>query len=119
MTDEELNALLDAHDVLVKSCVDLTIPFEEFLALYDDFPHAYALGGHGATPDQLAMLGRSRKRIAFHFRVAGVLSGMASEADLPNRLYEEARRFAPAVGLMRLRTLIVRYPELKAEPEGA
>ena len=117
MTDVELNALLDVHDGLVRSCVDSTILFEEFLVLYNDFPHAYALDGHGATRDRLAVLQRSRKRIAFHFQVAQVLSGMASEADLPNRLYDEAKRFAPAVGLMRLRTLIARYPELMAEPE--
>jgi hypothetical protein len=37
VTDSELSALLDAHDALVKSCVDSVLPFVEFSALYNDF----------------------------------------------------------------------------------
>jgi hypothetical protein len=116
VTDTELTALLDAHDALVKSCVDSVLPFAELLALYNDFPHLYALDGHEATTDERAVLQRSRRRIAFHFQVANVLSGLASEADLGNRLYKEAGRFAPAVGLMRLRALLRQHPDFKAEP---
>lgn len=118
MTDSELTALLDAHDALVKSCVDSILPFAEFLALYIDFPHAYALDGHEATRDELAVFQRSRKRIAFHFRVANALFGMACEADSTNAPYEEAGRFSPEVGLMRLRALVRQYPEFKAEPDS-
>jgi hypothetical protein len=118
MTESELTALLDAHDSLVKSCVDSALPFAEFLALYNDFPHAYALDGHEATPDERAVLQRSHRRIAFHFQVANVLSGLVSEADLGNRPYEEAGRFAPAVGLMRLRALLRQHPDFKAEPSN-
>jgi hypothetical protein len=93
------------------------ISFEEFLAFYNYFPHAHALDGHGATPDQLAVLQRSRKRIRFHFQVASVLSGLYLKADSEKSSSEDAGRFAPAVGLMRLRTLVSRYPDFKAEPQ--
>jgi len=118
MNESELVAPLDAHDTLVKSCVESALPFDEFLALYNGFPHAYALDGHEARPDERALLTRSQKRIAFHFQVANVLSGLASRADLANRLYEEAGRFAPAVGLMRLRALLRHHPDFKAEPDN-
>jgi hypothetical protein len=116
MTDLELTALLDGHDSLVKACVDSALPFAEFLVLYNDFPHAYALEGHEATPEEIAVLRRSNKRIAFHFRIARVLSGLCSDADSENSIYEEAERFAPAVALMRLRELVDRYPDFTAEP---
>jgi hypothetical protein len=43
---------------------------------------------------------------------------VASKAAFANRLYEEAGRFAPAVGLMRLRALLRRHPDFKAEPDN-
>jgi hypothetical protein len=115
MTESELSALLDAHDALVRSCADSVLPTAVFLALYNDFPHSYALDGHAATPDERAILQRSRKRIAFHYQVAGVLSGLSSEADSANGGYGDAVRFGPEVGLMRLRELVGRYPDFKAE----
>jgi hypothetical protein len=56
------------------------------------------------------LLGR---RIAFHRRVAGVISGLRVEADSPG-MEMEVGRFMPIVGLMRLRELVARYPEFKA-----
>jgi hypothetical protein len=116
MTESELTALLDVHDALVKSCVDSVLPFAEFLALYNGFPQSYAFDGREATADERALFKRSQRRIAFHFQVAGVLSGVCSEPDLANELYQEAGRFAAAVGLMRLRELVRRHPDFKAEP---
>lgn len=103
MNDLELTTLLDAHDALVKSCVDSTFPFEEFLALYNDFPHAYALDGHEAATEELAVLRRSNQRIEFHLKVASALSGLCAEGDSFRGPYGEAGRFGPAVGLMRMR----------------
>jgi hypothetical protein len=117
MKDSELTALLDVHDSLLKSCVDAKLSFEEFLALYNDFPNRYSLNGHEAKGEELEVLRRSRRRIAFHFQVAKVLSGTYAVADVGNSLYEEAGRFAPAVGLMRLKELMGRHPDFKAEPE--
>jgi hypothetical protein len=119
VNESELTDLLDVHDSLVQSCVDSTLPFEKFLALYNDFPHLYALDGHEATPEDLAVLRRSNRRIAFHFKVTSALSGLCAEADSSRGPYGEAGRFGPAVGLMRLRALVRRYPEFKAETNEA
>jgi hypothetical protein len=116
MTEPELTALLDVHDSLVKSCVDAKMSFEEFLALYNDFPRRYALDGHEANPEERDILRRSRRRITFHLQVAEVLSGTYPVADVGNSLYEQVGRFAPAVGLMRLRELTRRHPDFRAEP---
>jgi hypothetical protein len=116
MTDSELSVLLDAHDALVHSCVAGELPLAKFLALYNGFPHSYALDGHEATVDERAVFRRFEKRIAFHFRVASLLSGVYSEADSMNPLYEEAGRFAPAVALVRLRGFVGRYPDFRSEP---
>jgi hypothetical protein len=82
MTESALNALLDAHDALVKQCVDSALPFAEFLALYNDFPHLYALDGHEATPDGRAVLQRSRKRtLAYPVRLHETPSAVAGSSS--------------------------------------
>jgi hypothetical protein len=68
MNELVIVALLDAHDALVRAAVAGELGFAEFLAAYDDFPQAYALDGHEATPEELAVLRCSLKRIAFHLR---------------------------------------------------
>jgi hypothetical protein len=118
MNEPEIVALLDAHDALVKAVIAGELGFSEFLAAYDYFPREYALDGHEATPEVLAVLRRSRRRVAFHLRVSSSMLGVCSDADAGNAAYGEAGRFAPAVALMRLRALVARYPDFKAEPEG-
>jgi hypothetical protein len=54
-----------------------------------------------------------RKRIAFHMRVAGLLSGLRSESG--STVYSDVERFLPAVGLMRLRGVVAEYPRLEVE----
>ena len=111
MTELEINALLDAHDGLVKAYLDSSITFSEFVSAYGDFPHNYALDGHSGTVEERALLRMFGKRIAFHLCVSGVLSGLRSAddpADIPHR---DAGTFLPAVGLMRIRELVTRYPD--------
>jgi hypothetical protein len=115
MTESEISALLDAHDALVKACVDSSLTFSEFLFAYGDFPNNYALDEQKATADARAVLQFFRKRIAFHLRVAGTLSGFRSEDDSVSR-YGDAGHFIPAVALIRLRELATRYPDFKSEP---
>jgi hypothetical protein len=117
MNEPGIVALLDAHDALVKAVVAGELPFAEFLAAYDDFPQVYALDGHEATPEEPAVLRRCRRRIGFHARVSSSISGLCSDADAGNPAFGEAGRFAPAVALMRLRALVIRYPDFQAEPE--
>ena len=57
-----------------------------------------------------------RRRMAFHLRVSGVLSGLRSADDPADISHDDADRFLPAVGLMRIRELLARYPDFKAEP---
>jgi hypothetical protein len=82
MTESELTALLDAHDALVKSCVDSVLPIAAFLALYNDFPHTYALDGHEATPDERAAAKSKTNRVSFpnsQCTVGVVLGGRIGE----------------------------------------
>ncbi len=105
MTEHEIEALLDAHDALIRTCVESRLAFAEFVAAYGDFPTAPDEGaGRGAV---LRPLGG---RIAFHKRVAGVISGLRGEGGSSGR---EVGRFMPMVVLMRLRELVERYPNLR------
>ena len=45
------------------------------------------------------------------------LSGLRSADDPADIPYVDAGRYLPAVGLMRIRELVARYPEYEAEPE--
>jgi hypothetical protein len=117
MTASELSGLLDAHDVLVKAYVDSSLTFAEFVSAYGDFPHNYGLDGRTGTAEERAVQQLFARRVAFHLRVSNVVSGLRSAddpADIPNA---DAGQFLPAVGLMRIRELVARYPEFRAEPD--
>ena len=116
MTESEISALLDAHDSLVRAYVDSRLTFSEFVCAYGDFPHNYALVGDSGSAEQRAVLQLFRQRMAFHLRVSGVLSGLRSADDPADISHDDADRFLPAVGLMRIRELLARYPDFKAEP---
>jgi hypothetical protein len=118
MTESELIALLDAHDALVKACVDSSLTFDVFVSAYDGFPRNYALDSHKAVnQEERARLALFRRRIAFHLRVAGILSRVDGDEDNANLMHQEAGRFFPALGLMRIRELVALCPEFKAEPD--
>jgi hypothetical protein len=117
MTESEISAVLDAHDTLVKAYVDSSLGFDEFVSAYGDFPRSYGLVGGSGTPDERAVLLFFQRRIAFHLRVVGVLSGLRSADDPADISHDDANRFLPAVGLMRIRELVARYPDFRADPE--
>jgi len=116
LTDSELNALLDAHDALVAACVEERLTLVEFLAAYNDFPRVYGLDGSNADADERSVLGRASPRIAFHFRVLEAVSG-PTEFDYKDAVNADVGEFLPRVTLMRLRQLVARYPDLKAQPD--
>ncbi|MEA3108193.1 MAG: hypothetical protein QOI88_2798 [Gammaproteobacteria bacterium] len=116
LTDSELNALLDAHDALVAACIEERLTLVEFLAAYNDFPRVYGLGGRDADPDERSILRRSQQRIAFHFRVLEVVSGPTG-IDHEDAMNAGVGEFLRRATLMRLRQLIARYPEFKAQPD--
>ena len=119
MPESEIDALLDAHDALVQACVDSALTFSEFVSAYGEFPHNYGFFGHSGTAQQRFMSRLFGRRIAFHARVAALLSGLRSADDPVDIPYEDAGRFLPALGLQRLRELATRYPDFKAEPDVA
>jgi hypothetical protein len=57
------------------------------------------------------------RRIAFHLRVSAVLSGLRSADDPADIAHDDAGRFLPTAAMMRLRELVIRYPDLEAELE--
>jgi hypothetical protein len=118
MTESEINALLDAHDALVKAYIDSSLAFSEFVSAYGDFPHNYRLLGHSETAEEFAVSRLFRKRIAFHLRVSALVSGLRSADDPVDISDDDAGRFLPAVLLMRVRQLVARYPELQAESDS-
>jgi hypothetical protein len=115
MTESQLLALLDAHDALVKACIEARLALGEFLTAYDDFPAAYEFDETAASAEERAILRMLRKRIAFHFKVRDVLSGLRSREEHATPMSSEAGRFLPLVGLLRLRQLVARYPDFEAE----
>jgi hypothetical protein len=117
LIETEIAALLDAHDALVKACVDGSLSFAEFLAAYGDFPRNYALDGRSANPADRDIPRLFRRRIAFHSRVASTLSGLAEVGNLADTPYGEAVGLPEKIGLMRLHALSTRYPEFEAELE--
>lgn len=104
LMEPEIEALLDAHDALIRACVESRLAFGEFAAAYGDFPMALDEGAG------LAVLRLFGGRIAFHKRVAGVISGMRGEGE---SLGSEVGRFMPMVRLMRLRELVEQYPNFR------
>jgi|SRR5579863_3667847 hypothetical protein len=117
MTASELSALLDAHDVLVKAYVDSSLTFAEFVSAYGDFPHNYGFDGRAGTPEERFVLQLLGRRVAFHLRVSSVVSGLRAADDPADISNADAGRFLPAVALTRIRELIDRYPEFRAEPD--
>jgi len=115
MTESEVEALLDAHDALVKAYVDSSVSFSEFVSAYADFPHNYRLQARSGSAQELTVSRLFAKRIAFHLRVSALLSGLRAADDPVDISYDDAGRFLPAVLLMRVRELVARYPEFNAD----
>jgi hypothetical protein len=117
MNEQEIGALLDAHDALLKAYVDESLTFLEFVSSYGEFPRNYALDADSENAPQRAVLRLFRKRIAFHALVSGILSGLRSADDASDIPHEDAGRFLPDVALMRIRELLARHPDFMAQPD--
>jgi hypothetical protein len=113
MTDEEVGALLDAHDVLVRASVSGELAFHEFVAAYGAFPQGYGLDDPSA--EWRAVLARVGRRIAFHRQVAGVLSGVGSAPSAGSGPAGGVEDFLPRAAFLRLRQLVLQYPDFKSD----
>lgn len=117
LTELQISALLDAHDALVKAYAHSSLGFDEFVSAYGEFPRNYELVADSGAAKETAVLRLFQKRIGFHLRVAGVISGLRSADDPADISQDDANRFLPAVALTRIRQLVARYPDFKAEPD--
>jgi hypothetical protein len=118
MSATEIRAVLDAHDALVLGCVEGRLTYGEFLGAYGDFPRGYGLEEEKANAEAREVLRLFRKRVAFHRLVAGTISGVRGTAELGSLEESGVGNFLPAVGLMRLRELVARYPTLEVSAHG-
>ena len=110
MTDAETLALLEAHDALVKACLDGSLTLEEFVMAYGEFPRGYGLDDGAA--DGGAASERFRRRIGLHTQVAGVLSSFSAVPGTAPGLSDGGGDFLKRAVLMRLRQLVARHPDL-------
>jgi hypothetical protein len=113
MSATPIHALLDAHDALLRDCVEGRLTLAEFLSAYGDFPHANGLDEYSASPTEREALRLLRKRLVFHSLVARVISGVGEAAKLGSVEASEVGDFLPAVAMMRLRELFDRYPQFE------
>jgi len=118
MSATAIRGALDAHDALVQDCAEGRLTFGEFLGAYGDFPRGYRLEEGTANAEEREALRLFRKRVAFHWLVAGVISGLRGTAELESLGDSGIDEFLPAVGLMRLRELVARHPEFEATGGG-
>jgi hypothetical protein len=113
MTDDEVGALFDAHDALVRACIDRALAFDEFVAAYGAFPQGYGLDE--SSSESRAVLARAGRRIAFHREVAGVLSGVSAGPSAGTGPAGGIEDFLPRAAFLRLRQLLLQYPDFKAD----
>jgi hypothetical protein len=95
VSETELLRLLDDHDLLVQRCIAGSLPLDEFLREYDDFPFAYALDGHESDEDEKAMFRRYAARISFHFGVMESIYGLCSDEEAKSPSYIKGDGFRP------------------------
>jgi hypothetical protein len=112
MDDSEIRAVFDAHDALIRACVESRLVFGEFVAAYGDFPAS--LDEDARSADEGGVLRLFARRIAFHRRVAGVISGVRVEADSPG-METEVARFMPIVGLTTTAQVVRRFLDTGAK----
>jgi hypothetical protein len=112
MNEAEVTEALDAHDALLAACVDGTVSFDEFILAYGNFPDSYGLKEDAGTGTH-TIVRLFRMRIAFHKHVSGVLSGFRQSPE--PAVSEELRVFMHKAIMLRLRTLVSRYPDFRAE----
>jgi len=79
MTEWELSALIDAHDVLVRAYVDSSLTFLSSWLLTETSRTIMRLTDKRETPQ--AVLQFFTRRIAFHCEWSAVLSGLRSADD--------------------------------------
>ncbi|NMP32555.1 hypothetical protein HII17_13395 [Thalassotalea sp. M1531] len=93
--EEELIEQLNNHKILALDCADGKLDFWQFVKLYDNFYHSYALDGHEANGVNHKLLQKHSREIEFHKAIYDqVLSIVCSDSDANNLAYIKAGRIS-------------------------
>jgi len=113
----ELQHALNHHDALVTRCACGELPFEAFVADYDNFFVRWALDGHESCSAEQAMLHHYAARIRVHQRIwEEVLCCLTSEELACAPASRAAAFIGPRAALARLRDIAASV--LLVEPTG-
>jgi hypothetical protein len=118
MTTADLDALLDAHDALVRACVAGELPLAEFVLAYGEFPGGQGIDAGSLAREWPALAAALQTRLAFHRQVAALLSGLNAGGDPPVGLTGGAGAFLEKAVSLRLRTLLDRHPDCRGGTPG-
>jgi hypothetical protein len=103
-SEQDLRAALDRSDELVRLCASGRLSFAEFRERYDNLYWVYAMDGHEANAEGMAVLTKYALRIAPHRVVAeDILGKVCSDADADTDAYRQAGRFGPSEAIARLK----------------
>jgi hypothetical protein len=95
--EEELIEQLNIHKTLALDCADGKLEFWQFVKLYDNFYHSYALDGHETNGVNHPLLKKHSKEIQFHKSIYDqVLSVVCSDSDANDLAYIKAGRISSA-----------------------
>lgn len=110
-TEQELIAVLDHGDTLVRCCARGEIPFEHFRIEYDNLYWSHALDGHESDPAGRSVLAKYAARITTHQAVAEkILANVCSDADAGLDSFRTAGRFGPTEAVARIKLLAAGLP---------
>ena len=105
-SETDLLQTIEAHNALIRQCVNCEIGFDEFCDKYSDFYAYYALDGHESDEEERALLEKHESIIEPHRIIAYEILGLVcSDEDAELESYKSAGRFGSAEALRRLRNV--------------
>ena len=102
-SEQDIIEKLDLHDQLVMDCAAGKLEFWKFCEAYNNFFYFYALDGHEADDEELALLHKFEERILFHEQVTEeVLGKVCSDEDAQKPEYIKCGRFGSKTAVEKL-----------------
>ena len=102
-SEQDIIEKLDIHDQLVRDCVSGKLEFWKFCEEYNNFFNHYALDGHEADNEELALIKKYEQRILLHEKVAEeVLGKVCPDEDATKPDYIKCGRFGSKVAVKKL-----------------
>jgi len=104
--EEELIEQLNIHKVLAFDCSHGKLEFWQFVKLYDNFYHSYALDGHEVNGIDSEFYNNHSGEIGFHKAISDqVLSVVCSNTDANNLAYIKSGRISSIEALKILKQI--------------